>query len=149
MSATTLDMIIDVVAAGANSIVRHTDEQLVPILAILDDAGTLELAAWMLDKPPTEESGTLVELLKQERAQAAAYVAEVSMVLMADGTDEMSVVDGAVVIAATPGETRVRMFIINRSKRIGKRTRFMEYLGADSGGLDHSWLERALEVAQA
>ena len=144
MSADVIKDVTTVAVNGAQAIVVQSDEQVLPTFILVSDEETFEVVGWGIDESPSRDADTLVTLLRERHAQIAAYICEISVVI-SDDNDRLHAGDGVCVIVATPRESVQKIFVIDRSKRMGSKKRFMQYRGDDVGGLDHSWLQHALE----
>lgn len=145
--STSLRDVMLVAAGGARGIVAASDDQVLPTFIVSDDSDKFTIIGWSIDDHPRESFDVIVETLRSHRVTTAAFIAEAVAVAVDTKTDALGAVDCVVIIAATPSATEVRTFVIDRSLPVGDNERLIEYVGEDMGGLDHSWLQRALEEA--
>jgi hypothetical protein len=146
MTDDVITAVTTVAVNGARAIVQRSAEQVLPTFILVTDDEQFEIVGWGLDESPSRDEDTLITLLSERRARVAAYICEISLVISNDKSGDLQAGDGVCLIVATSEVSVQKIFVIDRSRRMGSRKRFMQYPGDDMGGLDHSWLQRALQA---
>lgn len=142
---TALDEVVEVAVSGAAKIVIDSNEDVVPVFVIVNAHGALTVAAWLFDTPPSENLDQVTALFTSFDAVMAVYVSEVSVVITK--RRNMVAADGVCVFGAALGEEKQRTFVIDRSKRLGRKQRLKEWVG-DGAAFEVPWLSTALREAQ-
>lgn len=139
-----LDDLVDVAVHSTAAWVLESDDQVVPAFLMVNSTGGLTLAVWSHADSPINHLDAVVAALNAEQAQLVVYISEAAMIKTDTLTGAMYSVDGVVILGASLDTNDiVKVYIIDRSAR--KRKRFVEFVGAETGGLDFTWLHRALE----
>jgi hypothetical protein len=138
-------LVSEVAADGARSVVVDTEDPVYPVFVFADADGSATVIGWSSDELPRDNMPMITALMKAHDTAIAVFVCEVVLAFDDVLTGELTMCDGAAVVTADHDEYFTRMFVIDRSKPLGDDERFVEYMSEqDGGGLDHSWLQRAL-----
>jgi hypothetical protein len=135
----------EVAAEGARSIVVDSEQDVYPVFVFVDEGGGATIVGWGGSDQPRDNEALVKAMMKANNTVVAVFVCEVVLAYDTADSDNLVICDGVAVVTAEVDDYFARMFVIDRSKPLGSDDRFVEYSSdQDGGGLDHSWLQKAL-----